>query len=95
MNLNISARDAELARLGKEIRSLKLDREQRASSLKEGAIPNNLHYQSSQKMHIDDSAVKVVFPVLSVLIQMPWKHFLNWALRRSLLTIMRTSTLLP
>lgn len=62
MNLNISARDAELARLGKEIRSLKLDREQRASSLKEGAIPNNLHYQSSQKMHIDDSAVKVVFP---------------------------------
>lgn len=62
MNLNISARDAELARLDKEIQSLKLDRERQTSPVTDHTSIADRPSHSNQKPHIDESAVKVVFP---------------------------------
>lgn len=59
MNLNISARDAELARLDREIQALKQNHKQQAPLPDGGAVTNDL---VGQKLHIDESAVKVVFP---------------------------------
>lgn len=59
MNLNISARDAELARLDREIQVLKQNHKQHTSLSSESAAINDL---AGQKLQVDESAVKVVFP---------------------------------